>query len=140
MARKISEGLAYNGGNSNKLQQFVRPSQVIQTGYPTFFKGTNSYTESIGSIDALKLLFDGDDFTINVDRKIDLPWPYPDVPIKFNADLNNILHQMDFSLDGLLSATKIGNFDSTEINEVNNELAPPYIRNGELLDRRTWRY
>ena len=135
MARKISEGLAYNGGNSNKLQQFVRPSQVIQTGYPTFFKGTNSYTESIGSIDALKLLFDGDDFTINVDRKIDLPWPYPDVPIKFNADLNNILHQMDFSLDGLLSATKIGNFDSAEINEINNELAPPYIRNGELLDR-----
>ena len=135
MARKISSRLAYTGEDSPKSQLYVRPSQVIQTGYPTFFKGTNSYTESIGSIEALKLLFDGDDFTINVDRKINLPWPYPDVPIKFNADLNSILHQMDFSLDGLLSATKIGNFDSTEINEVNNELAPPYIRNGELLDR-----
>ena len=143
MAEKLSEGIDYNGDDSTQIQQIVRPSQVIQTGYPTFFKGTNSYTESIGSIEALKLLFENlnldlqdlDLDIVTINRTISLPDPLPDVRLNYDVSFQDILDYMDLSLNSLLSATRIGNFDSTEVNEINNELAPPYIRNGEVLDR-----
>ncbi len=137
MARKLSTKLEYNARSGTNSRQYVRPAQVIQTGYPTFFKGTNSYTETLGTIEVLKLLFDneGMDFTVNVDRKINLPHPLPDVPVKFSVDFSSLLSVLDLPLNNFLTNTKIGNFDSVEINEINNELAPPYIRNGVILDR-----
>ncbi len=121
--------------HGSKAPVSVIPSQILVTGYPSFFKNATLYNEELNTHDLFNIIFpsfDSDDWTIGVDLSINRTFnPWGDlefnvnIPIQFEVGIEDVFELIDGPLAEFQDTTNLGLFSRTEIREINNELAPP---------------